>query len=246
MPISLNPLNSIPGPTQLTFLDCVNRIMRLNGLIRGDTDLLTAFTDANHGSTSAIAQLAIQTELTELSSKGELPYQHKAGSITLATSTRTYALASDFVQMWGADPFFFDTTQNVQIRQYPGDEDQLRTDIYTYRTQAGAPTWFYFELGTTQQVSFFPVPNSSVNGRVLSYDYSGAVNVSASTDALPLTTTDQQYAFTELAARRFKYLYEGKTDIAMDKDEVYREARSRLFSLLKWKQQPRRYGKVYV
>jgi hypothetical protein len=71
------------------------------------------------------------------------------------------------------------------------------------------------------------------------------VNVSSSTDNIPLATTDQQYAFTEMAARRFKFLFEGKVDIPMDQDPVYREARSRLFSLLKWKQPPRSYGRTY-
>lgn len=238
----------IVAPTSsLNFLNVVNRILQLNGIIRGDTDLLTSFTDQNHASTAAIAQIAVQTEITELSSKGELPYQHKTtGTINLATSTRTYDLASDFVQMWGNPPFFYDATQNVQIFQYPGGENQLRNDILTYRNDSGNPLWFYFELGTGQQASFYPVPDSSVNAKVLSYDYSGSVNVANSSDTIPLASLDQQYAFTEMASRRFKFLFEGKVDIPMDSDPVYREARARLFSLLKWKQPARRYGKVYV
>src|SRR5581483_3858440 len=231
----------------MTYLDAVNRMMKLNGLIRGDTDPLVSFTDTNHASTSAIAQIAVQNEITELSSKGELPYQHKtSGSITLVTSTRSYALASDFVQLWGQDPFFYYPSQNVQIFQYPGGEEFLRQDILTYRTDAGTPLWFYFELGTTQQVSFYPVPDSSVNGRSLTYDYSATVNVVNASDIIPFTTVDQQYAFCEMAARRFKFLYEGKVDIPLDTDAVYREARSRLFALLKWKQPGRRYGRRYV
>ncbi len=231
----------------MNFLSCVNRILQLNGLIRGDTDLLTAFTDTNHASTSAIAQIAVQTEITELSSKGELPYLHKTtGSITLATGTRTYALATDFIRLYGKDPFFYDATQNTQIFEYVGGEQQLRQDILTYRTDRGAPLYFYFELATTQEASFYPVADSSVNGRALAYDYEGAGNVLASTDIIPLATTDQAYAFTEMASRRFKFLFEGKVDIPMDSDPVYREARARLFALLKWKQAPRKYGRNYV
>lgn len=231
----------------MTFLSAVNRMLQLNGIIRGDTDPLTSFSDTNHASTSAIAQLAVQTEITELSSKGELPFQHKTnGSITLATSTRTYSLASDFIQLWATYPFFYDSTNQYQIPQYPGGEEQLRIVIPTYRTDPGYPLYFYFELGTSQQVSFYPVPDASRNGLVLAYDYSAAVNVSASSDNIPLATTDQQYAFVEMAARRFKFLYEGKVDIPMDSDPVYREARSRLFALLKWKQPARRYGRAYV
>jgi nitrous oxidase accessory protein NosD len=61
----------------------------------------------------------VQNEITELSSKGLLPYQHKTtGSISLVNGTRTYDLASDFVQLWGQDPFFYDATSNYQIRAY--------------------------------------------------------------------------------------------------------------------------------
>ena len=231
----------------MNFLGAVNRIMQLNGLIRGDTDLLVSFTDTNHASTSAIAQIAVQNEITELSSKGTLPYQHKTDqTITLATGTRTYALASDFVQLWGDRPFFYDKTQNNQIFEYQGGENQLRNDILTYRTDQGTPTYFYFELGTTQQVSFYLVPDSSVNGRLFYYDYQASVNVVNSSDTIPLTTTDQQYAFCEMAARRFKFLYEGKLDIEVETDGVYRAARSRLYALLKWKQASRRYGRTYM
>lgn len=231
----------------MQFIDCVNRILRINGLIRGDTDPLTTFADTNHASTSQIAQIAVQTELTELSSRGELPYQHKeTGSITLATGTRTYNLASDFIQLWGSAPFFYDSTSNYQIPPYPGGEEQLRSDIPTYRTDPGYPMYWYFELGTGQQVSFYAVPDSSLNGRALSYDYSASVNVSNATDTLPFATTEQAYAFTEMAGRRFKFLFEGKVDIPMDQDPVYREARSRLFALLKWRQPSRAYGRRYV
>lgn len=219
----------------------------MNGLIRGDTDVLTSFSDTNHAATSSIAQIAVQTEITELSSKGGLPYQHKInGSITCSTGTRTYALASDFIQMWATNPFFYDGVNQYQIPPYPGGEEQLRMDIYTYRTDQGYPLYFYFELGTTQQVSFYPVPDAARNNLSLVYDYSAAVNVSSSTDNLPLATLDQQYAFTEMASRRFKFLFEGKVDIPMDSDPVYREARSRLYSLLGLKQPPRQYGRRYV
>lgn len=231
----------------MTFLQTVNRMLQINGLIRGDTDVLTAFTNTNHASTSAIAQIAVQQEITELSSRGKLPYQHKtSGSISLVTGTRTYSFAADFIQMYGDPPFFYDATQNYQIFEYAGGEDQLRNTILTYRTQSGAPLWFYRERSTTLQVSFYPVPDSSVNGRALTYDYEGSVNVSAVSDTIPFYTTDQQYAFVDMAARRFKFLYEGKTDVEMDQDAVYRSARARLFALLGWKQPSRYYGKVYV
>lgn len=231
----------------MSFLDCVNRILRLNGLIRGDTDVLTSFADTTHNSSSNIAQIAVQDEIAELAGRGLLPYQHKEQqALTLLTGTRAYTFPNDFVQLWGEPCFFYDASQNNQINEYPGGENQLRIDIQTYRTDPGYPFWFYFLTGTTRQVAFYPVPDASVNGKVLTYDYSADVNVLASTDPIPLTTTDQQYAFSDMAARRFKFIYEGKIDLPVDSDSVYREARSRLFNLLRAKPASTRYGKVYI
>lgn len=231
----------------MTFLSCVNRLLRINGFIRGDTDTLSSFSDTSHNSSSQLAQIAINSEISELTSRGLLPYQHKEQqTLTLLTSTRAYTFPSDFIQMWGEPPFFYDSAQNNQIFEYPGGEDQLRKDIMTYRTDTGYPMFFYYLNGTTRQVAFYPVPNSDQNNKSLTYDYSCSVNVSIETDVIPLTTTDQQYAFSDMAARRFKFIYEGKLDQPMEQDAVYREARSRLFALLRNKQPSSRYGKNYI
>lgn len=231
----------------MSFLDCVNRILRIQGFIRGDTDPLTSFSDSSHNSSSAIAQIAVQEEIADLTGRGLLPYQKKEQqTITLATGTRTYSLPSDFTQMWGDPPLFYDSAQNNQIFEYPGDEKRLSMDILTYRTDSGYPMFFYFPDGTTRTVAFYPVPDSSINGKALTYDYLASVNVSASSDTIPLTTTDQQYAFARAASRRFKFLYEGKTDQDINKDAVYLDARSTLFALLKNKKPAGHYGKNYV
>ena len=219
----------------------------MEGIIRGDTDLLVNFTDTSHNSTSNLAQIAIQSEIAEQTSRGLLPYQHTtSGTLTMITNQRSYSLPTNFIQLWGEPPFFLDLTQNYQIIEYAGGENQLRNDIINYRTQYGAPFNFYFELGTTQSISFYPVPDSSVNGRVYDYDYSASVNVSNQSDTIPLSTIDQQYSFCDMASRRFKFLFEGKVDMPIDQDPVYREARARLYALIKGKQASTRYGSMYI
>lgn len=231
----------------MNFIGCVNRILREQGIIRGDTDALSTFSDTNHNSTSQIAQLAIQNELTELMSRGVLPYAFKlSGSITLVATQRSYSLPSDFTQFYGDDPYIYDSTSNYQIHQYPGGEQQLRKEIYTYRTDPGYPMFWYFEEGTVQKVSFYCVPDSARANLNLTFDYMGSVNVVNSTDTIPLTTDDQTYAFTTMAGRRFKWIYEGKPQQPIDEDPVYREAQARLFRLIKGKQLPRRYGNMYL
>lgn len=230
----------------MDFITAVNRILRVNGLIRGDTDTLVTFNDQSHNSSSSLAQIAIQDEISELTGKGLIPAQFSSNTITLVTGTRTYTLPSDYIKLVGDPPFFLDTTQNIQIYEYPGGENQLRIDIYDYRTQSGNPVYFYFETSSAAKVSFFQVPDAGANGRAFTYDYYASENVSASTDPLPLDTVDQQYAFCAMAGRRFKFLFEGKIDVPVDSDAVYREARARLFNLLGRKKAGTHYGKVYM
>ncbi len=230
----------------MQFIDCVNRLLRIEGIIRGDTDTLASFSDTAHNSTSNIAQIAVQGEIAEASSRGLLPYQHTVNdTLTMVLNQRSYALPTNFIQMWGDPPFFLDGTRNYQIIEYAGGENQLRNDIINYRSQYGSPNYFYFELGTTQQVSFFQVPDSSVAGTVYNYDYSASVNVLNAGDTIPFPTVDQQYSFCDMAARRFKFLFEGKVDMPIDQDPVYREARARLYALIKGKQPSTHYGSVY-
>lgn len=231
----------------MDFLSAVNRILRINGILRGDTDALTSFSNTNHNSTSQLAQIAVQDEIAEQTSRGLLPYNHNTtGTLTMVTNQRSYSLPTNFIQMYGEPPFFYDTTNNYAIFEYAGGENQLRNDVIDYRTQYGSPVNFYFELGTTQKVSFFQVPNSSIAGRVYSYDYSASANVLAEGDTIPVTTTDQAYTFCAMAERRFKFLFEGKVDMPIDQDPVYREARARLYALIKGKQPSTQYGAVYT
>lgn len=231
----------------MQFIDAVNRILRVNGKIRGDTDALQSFSDTALNNTSQMAQIAVQDEISELSGRGLLPYQHIINAtLTMVAGQRSYPFPTNFIQLWGEAGFFYDPVAEFQIFEFKGGENQLRNVILTYRKDPGYPLWFYFELGTTQQVSFYPVPDAARNGLVLDYDYSSSVNVVNSTDTIPLVTSDQQYAFCMMAARRFKFIYEGKVDEPVEDDPVYREARSRLFALMKGKQPATRYGSNYV
>jgi hypothetical protein len=230
----------------LTFLDAVNRILRIQGFIRGDTDILTAFTDTNHNATSNICQIAIQSEIQNLMSDNSLAYERSTGTITLSTGTRVYNLSSDFVRFYGDPAFVYDATQNFQIFEYPGGEDELRDEILTYLTDPGAPNWFYFSQTTSKGLGFYPVPDSSVNGRNLSYEYEKTITPVLSTDIMPFQNNDEVYAFCEMAARRFKYLYEGKNDIPVTKDPVWQESSAKLNNLMRGKNPSRFYGRRYV
>lgn len=226
-----------------SFIDGVNRILRLNGIIRGDDDALTTFTDTTHGATSQLAQISIQNELNDLLSRSLLPYEHTSSTISLVDGTRTYALPDDFIRFFGDPPFLYDSDNNVQIFEYPGGENRLRNQILTYKTDPGTPYWWYLEKTTTKKISFYPVPDAS---KTLTLDYEKNVNVVNSTDTLPLHNLDEFYAFCDMAGVRFKYMYRSQDIADLSLDPVYKSARSTLFELIRGKNPPGRYGKVYA
>lgn len=234
-----------------TFLSAVGRVMRLNAIIRGDTDLPTTFSDVQHNATINLAIVAIQDELTYLIADRLIPSERKTtGSITLATQSRAYTLATDFIRFYGV-PHFYYATGNRQIYEYAGGLESLQIDIYNYATQYGQPNWWYFEPGATDQVGFFQVPSATENGQVWTYDYEGSVLVTVASDTLPFHAVEQDNMFIVMAARRFKYLFEdvqNKADIqaVLDADKTWRASKSALLALIRGRNPAQRYASQYV
>ena len=233
----------------MTFLECVNRVLRLNAVIRGDTDTVTTFSDTAHNATLNLAIVAIQDELGDLVADKMIPYEKGAGTTTLATNTRTATLASDFTRFYG-EPHFYDSTGNRQIYEYPGGQETLQLEIFTYKTDYGSPNYWYWEPATTKQVGFYQVPNSTYNGRVLSYDYEKSVMVSLSTDTMPFHNTEEANQFTIMCARRFKVLFEDVDKIqdvaaVLDVDRTYNRAKGSLLKFIVGVNPSNRYASVY-
>lgn len=228
-----------------TFLDGVNRLFRINGVIRGDDDALTTFSDTQHSSDIQIAQIAIQDELSEIVSERLIPYEKTSSTLTLLTGTRVYTLASDFVRFYGDRPSFYDSTDNVRIYEYAGGENLLKDQIYTYATDQGSPTWWYWDDATSKKVAFFSVPNSTYNNRSISYDYEKDVSVTLVTDTLPFHNTIEANAFIQAAARRFHFMIADKPQGLLTEDATYQNAKSRLYNLLRPTNPSKFYGHSY-
>lgn len=237
----------------MTLLECVNRILRINAIIRGDTDPVSTFNDTAHNASLNIAIIAAQTELIRLISKRLIPKERKTtGTILLDGSVRVYDLASDFIRFYGLAHFYL-AADNRQIYQYPGGLEKLQIEIYNYATQLGDPNWWYFEpVNTTnKQIGFFLVPDSSSDGKVLTYDYEASVLVTLESDVLPFHNSEEAYSFTDMVARRFKYMFEdvkNAQDIqgVLDADRGYLSATSMLYSLLRGTDNNVSYGAHYV
>lgn len=226
----------------MNFLGAVTRIMRIEGILRGDTDAPTTFSDLQHGATINLAQIAIQDELNELTSDTLIPYEKKTtGSIITVAGTRSYALAADFIRFYGK-AMLYDSTTNFEMFEFPGGEDRLKVEVYTYKTQQSTPIYFYFEATTTKKISFYPVPQGVVT---YTYDYEGDVSVTNATDTLPFHTESEAQAFCRLAGRRFKFLFEGMDPALLMQDPEHMKAKATLADLIIGKNPPKHYAPVY-
>ena len=226
-----------------TFLDGLNRLLRINNVIKGDDDNVVAFTDTDHASDIELGQIAIQDELADLVSDHFIGYEENSASFTSVASTTTYSLATDFVRMVGQNPFLYDSTNNVQIFEYPGGKDALRHNVPDYASQTGDPHWWYLEPDTTKKVSFYPTPDASNAGKVYSYDYEKDVSVSAATETLPFINTITYQAFISMAARRFKFMLIEKPLGELNQDPTYSGAKSRLVALMRHRDPRKKYGR---
>src|SRR5678815_1849611 len=127
--------------------------MENNGIIRGDTDLPTTLSDLQHGATIRLARNAIQDELNELISDNVIPYEHAGtGSIVTVATTRSYALPSDFVRMFGSG-YLFENTSKTWLAEYPGGEARIQVIYNDYKTAPGDPISWYFDLTTTKKIA---------------------------------------------------------------------------------------------
>lgn len=224
----------------MNFLDCVNRILRLNGKIRGDDDDITTFQDTAHNAAIQIAQIAVQDELSSLISDRLIDYELAEGTITTVAGTRTYALAADFIRFAG-HPSLYNATANRKIDEYPGGREVLKENIYTYKVTQGDPAYWYWEPSTTKTLGFYQVPDAV---RTYTYDYEKSVLVTASTDTLPFHNDQEAQAFTQCAGRRYKGLFENNDNIVgfLVGDPTYVTARATLANLMKPRNPYTRYG----
>lgn len=228
----------------MDFLAAVNRVLRLNAVIRGDSDLVSTFSDTAHNATLNLAIVAIQDELGDLVADRLIPYELASGTVTIVAGTPTYALASDFIRLYGR-AFFLNGTR--EIFEYPGGREKLQVEIPNYQTVQGTPNWWYFEPASTKKVGFYQVPNAAAT---YTYDYEKSVMVTNSTDTIPLHNTEEANAFVLMCSRRFKVLYEDvdkASDIAavLDIDRTYNRAKKTLLQLIKGVNPPNKYSPTY-
>ena len=232
----------------MTFLGAVNRILRITGIIRGDTDVIQTFSDLQHGATLNLAIIAIQDTFTDIMAFYDFPAERGTASLTMVTGQQAYPLATDFVEFWQDGAFFYDATGSNHIFEYPGGERQLNRSIFTYRTDLGSPNWWYYIEGTSKQVGFYQVPNSVYGGRVFTYDYEKDIVPTQATDQMPFLRDIENNTFCQMAAVRFQAMFNANPkESAPDVERIpqYINSRSTLLKLITPDKPNKFYGLQY-
>lgn len=236
----------------VTFLGAVNRILRISGILRGDTDAITSFADVQHGATVQLAIISIQSTLTDLTTFYDFPQERSSSSITLVAGQRLYTLATDFIQFWTSNQFLYDAVQNNHLFEFSGGERRLAREVYDYQsvaTQSGYPTWWYNVEGLTQTIGLFSIPNSNYAGRVLTYDYERDVIPVNATDLMPFIRDIQTYSFCDLAAVKFNALFTqlpNQPSPDIEHDPAYLNSRATLLRMITPEKPDKFYGPRYV
>ena len=246
----------------MIFIDAVNRVLRIEGVIAGDDDNLANFSDTQHENMSNLAQIAIQDEINDLVSDAVFPKEQAIAFITLSTGVRAYALATDFVRMtdkfWNLQKVETATSTGTATghRIYPwnGGEENLRRFSHDYRTVQGSTAFVYFTdvPTTTSQVGVYPLPNSDVSGDIYRYFYDKDVSVTSESDVIPVITTQAAQAFTEAAAIRFRYIRlapevrEALYPSGIGQNPGLQQARARVFEFVRRESPSGMYGRRYT
>ena len=233
----------------MTFLEAVNRVLRSEGIIMGDDDDQTSFSQTQHAASMSLAKIAIQSELADLVSGGTIPYELADSTVTTVNGTRTYTLASGFQSL--QETFIEETDgTNVisRIYHFRGGESHLRKLYPSYRETTGSPIYFYFTGGASKTIGLHPVPNDA---RIYRYYYESDVSLTLEADSLPFTTSLESETFVRMAARQFKFL---KASVAVReklfpegvaRDSIRLEAHATLVGLLNPLPVITKYGKRY-
>ena len=234
-----------------TFLEGVNRILRENTILAGDDADLTTFNTTQHKATCMLAEIAIQNTLTFLIADKLIPYEVTDGNITYVSGTRVYDLPGDFIRFVDESPFLLEldsngNSANIYVPKYPGGEEMLSREVLNYRSQSGAPIYFYEVKGTTKKIGLFQVPDSSKDGVITRFRYEKSVYITSESDILPFHTTQEAHIFLSMASRYFRYLNANQSIGEIEDDPVYKVNKNSLMNLIKITKASSHYGYDYI
>jgi hypothetical protein len=167
-----------------TLLNSVNEVLKRVQIITGDNAILTSLTDSPRQVVIDMAVQVINEGIDELYSTIDepLPKEQGESTITLATGDRSYALASDLVQL---NFPMIDKTNNQYIHEYPGGYNQMLIDD-PEQDDTGLPHWGAISP-VNGEFHLDVAPTAEDNGKVYTYQYDKDVSLSLATDEVPFS-----------------------------------------------------------
>lgn len=168
-----------------TLLNCVNDVLKRLGHIKGNSGELTSLTDSQR---QVVIDLTVQSWneaiIDLVDSVGDaVPKAVGSSTVTLATNTRDYAFATDFVKIrWPLQ----DTTNGRYIDEYPGGYEQLLRDQPIPGNIKGLPTMAAIRP-TDGHLYVDATPQSTENGLVYTYLYDKVMILTLYTDTFPFS-----------------------------------------------------------
>lgn len=215
----------------MNYLAAVNSILVTDGVIRGDDDAITSFSDTQHVANIRWAKEAVKQELNALRAHHQWEGNRQGATLITAAGTRTYDL-SDPGSNIGAFVRFDETTpwllkvsavgesEGRRVTEYPGGLGSLRRNILTYLEQAGDPVYWYYDqtdhveaglpptLYNEKRIGLYPVPDAvyyytfNFVSDFFGFDTSSATE----TSTLPFAQEWEAEVFVQACVERFKYL----------------------------------------
>lgn len=165
-----------------TLLNGVNEVLKRVGVLSGVTGELSTLTDSAKQNYIDVAVQVLNELVEELYEDANVsfPDEQAEATITLATGTRSYALASDLVQLkWP----LIDKTNNQYIWQFSGTYDDMLT-FDPEQDDTGLPLWGRISP-VNGELHLDRAPTSEDNGNVYTYQYDKDLSLSLAADTFP-------------------------------------------------------------
>lgn len=208
-----------------TLLNSVNRILEGVRLVNSQNQL-TSLTDSARQVFIDQAITTINSAMIDAyaASPAALPTESEADSITLVTDDRSYALASDLVQMrWPLR----DETNGTYIREmnyFDLVNSQVQPAGYTGTPSFGAMSPIDGEIYLDR------IPTAAENGNVFAYEYDKAIVVALAADTFPFRDSAWE-SFMEAV----KELWKRDNNLQFD-PELYTQRMGNFCALISQKQ----------
>lgn len=167
-----------------TLLNAVNEILKRTSIIAGDANALTSLTDSARQVDIDQAVQVINELTDQLYTVSEIPYPNvqSSSTITLATGTRAYQLASDLVRLrWP----LIDKTNTQFIFEYIGGYNKL-LEFDPEQDDTGLP-YFAAIRPTDGYLHMDRAPTAAENGNIYTYQYDKDTVMSSASDTVPFS-----------------------------------------------------------